>query len=399
MIGLFAVVMGGLVTALGVLGAMGTASARRVDLYRWAAEHQPSAHAAVTLLGAPSRIHRAANAVIALGLAVAGLGLAALVHTTPPALAAALVVVLGVPTLLVLAYAVPRAIGRHWPEGTVQHTVPVFERVGRLVAPVEGEVDHTVRAGAGEQVAERLPEEGGAAPDSDALAVLAGVVGFIERPVREVMTPRTEIVALPEGATLNEVASLFADAGYSRIPLYRESLDNIVGMVYAFDLLKIDPGAELPIRPIATAPASKPCADLLFEMQQHRGQLAVVLDEYGGTAGIVTFQDLLEELVGEIFDEYEVSDDAGPGPAVLEVSGATPVDEVASRLDVELPDVAETIGGLLTRSAGRIPRVGERYLLGGLEFDVLSTSATHLDRIIIRRAPVTAIQLGARTRA
>jgi len=154
----------------------------------------------------------------------------------------------------------------------------------------------------------------------------------------------------------------------------------------------------LPTRPIATAPASKLCAELLFEMQQHRAHLAVVLDEYGGTAGIVTFEDLLEELVGEIFDEYEAIGDAS-GPVILEVTGATPVDEVASRFDVPLPDVAETIGGLLTRAAGRIPGVGERYLLAGLEFDVLSATATHLDRIMIRRTPVGAIQLGRSVRA
>jgi len=394
MMGLLTIVLGVLVAGVGVLSAAGAVAARRVDLYRWAAEHHSTARAAVALLGAPSRIRRGANAVTALALGISGMGLAAWARTAPPALAVALVVVLGIPLVLVVAYAVPRAIGRHWPEGTVRRTVPVFERVGRVVAPIEGGTIRTWADSEDESVDELDP-----VPDDDALAVLAGVGGFIERPGREVMTPRTEIVALPEGASLAEVATLFAEAGYSRIPLYRESLDNIVGMVYAFDLLKIDPGAELPTRPIATAPASKPCAELLFEMQQHRAHLALVLDEYGGTAGIVTFEDLLEELVGEIFDEYEVTTSDGSGPVILEVTGATPVDEVASRLDVQLPDVAETIGGLLTHAAGRIPRVGERYLLAGLEFDVLSATATHLDRIMIRQTLAGAIQLGKGVRA
>ena len=193
---------------------------------------------------------------------------------------------------------------------------------------------------------------------------------------------------------MDEVGRLFMESGFSRIPLYRESLDNIVGMIYAFDLLKIAPGAELPIRAIATAPASKRSAELLFEMQRDRRQVAVVLDEFGGTAGMVTFEDLLEELVGEIFDEHDRLAQPGQPPMqVLEVNGATPVDEIAARFDVEFPDVAETVGGLLARLAGRIPTTGDRYALAGLEFDVLDATPNRLERVLVRRGPVGIVLL------
>jgi CBS domain containing-hemolysin-like protein len=395
--GLLALVVGTLVAALGFLAAAGAATARRVDLYRWAAGHRRSTRAAVMLLGAPKRILRAASGLAALALTVAGLGLASVARGLPPGLATLVTVVVGVPVILIVAYAVPRAVGRRWSEGTVRLTVPVLQRVGMLVAPVEGE--RRAEGTAVEPLLEGGGDETEQVPTDDELAVLAGVLSFVERPVREVMTPRTEIVALPEGAPLDQVAAVFAEAGYSRIPVYRESLDNIVGMVYAFDLLRVDPAADLPIRTVSTAPASKPCADLLFDMQRHRRQLAVVLDEYGGTAGIVTLKDLLEELVGEIFEEYDATDYLeGPGPVLMEVTGGTPVDEVAARLEVPLPDVAETIGGTLARAAGRIPRVGDRYLLAGLEFDVLEATATRLDRIVIRRTPVATIALGGRSK-
>jgi putative hemolysin len=167
-------------------------------------------------------------------------------------------------------------------------------------------------------------------------------------------------------------------------------------MVYAFDLLKIAPGAELPVRPVATAPGSKRCSDLLFEMQRERHQVAVVLDEYGGTAGVVTLDDLLRELVSDIFGEQEPSaEQPAGGPELAEATGATPTEEIAARFRVELPEDLETVGGLLARAAGRIPQTGERYALGGLEFDVVEATPTRLERVLVRRGPVPTIPLRA----
>ncbi len=195
---------------------------------------------------------------------------------------------------------------------------------------------------------------------------------------------------------------MFLESGYSRLPVYRESLDHLIGMIYAFDLLKIAPGAELPLRPIATAPASKRASHLLFEMQRDRRQIAVVLDEYGGTAGIVTFEDLLEELIGEIFDEHDglagLATTPGAPVQLMEVSGGAPVEDVVAAFDVNLPDTAETVSGLLTRLAGRIPNTGERYLVAGLEFDVLDATPNRLERVLIRRGPVPLVSLGGTAR-
>ncbi len=138
------------------------------------------------------------------------------------------------------------------------------------------------------------------------------------------MTPRTDIVAIEENAALEDIRLVFAQSGYSRVPVFRGTLDDIVGMVHAFDLFKLEPGDPLPVRPVAVTPASRSCGDLLLDMQRERRHLAIVLDEFGGTLGIVTLEDLLEELVGEIFDEHDEEvrgHPAAAGPALFETDG------------------------------------------------------------------------------
>jgi putative hemolysin len=167
--------------------------------------------------------------------------------------------------------------------------------------------------------------------------------------------------------------------------VFRDSLDHVTGMAYVFDVLKAEGGSRLPLRPVLTVPGSRRCADLLFDMQRERRQLAIVLDEFGGTAGMVTLEDLLEELVGEISDETDRPlKEAAPVPDLLDVSGTEGVQEIATRFGVTLPGDRETVGGLLTKALGRIPRTGERVILAGLEFDVLRASATRVERVIVR---------------
>jgi CBS domain containing-hemolysin-like protein len=209
------------------------------------------------------------------------------------------------------------------------------------------------------------------------------------------MTPRTVITAAREGVSVEELGRMFMESGFSRIPIYRDSLDDTIGMIYAFDLLKLAPGAEMPLRPIATIPGSKQAGETLFEMQRDRTQIAMVLDEFGGTAGMVTFEDLLEELVGEIFDEHDgLVPPAQADRRVVEVDGTTEIEAIESMFDVEFPEgSAVTVAGLLTRLAGRIPAAGERYLLAGLEFDVLAATPNRLERVVIRPGPVAAVHL------
>jgi len=391
MSGWILLVAGTLLAALGVLSGSAASSVRRVDLYRWAAGKRAGSRAAANLLHAPDRIVRAARALATMGVLVAGLGAAETVDGLPLLLQVTVVLLVTVPIVLMFGYAVPRALGRRWPERLVRRTVPGMRRVSGLLSPL---YLRGIEGVGGEAFAEDPVTDADGQGGQDELTALSGVLAFTERPLREVMTPRTEIVAVREGTPVDEVGRLFMESGYSRIPLYRESLDNIVGMIYAFDLLKITPGAELPVRSIATAPASKRSAELLFEMQRDRRQIAVVLDEFGGTAGMVTFEDLLEELVGEIFDEHDRLAQSGQPPAqLMEVSGASPVDEIETKFAVALPDVAETVGGLLARLAGRIPSTGDRYVVSGLEFDVLSATPNRLERVLVRRGPVPVVPL------
>jgi CBS domain containing-hemolysin-like protein len=268
-----------------------------------------------------------------------------------------------------------------------------MERVYRVLAPVLPGAEQTPRGDLASVLRAGHPES---LLEQDELTVFSGVVAFAERPVREVMTPRADVVAVPERASIHEIGRFFGESGYSRLPVYRDSVDNIVGMFYAFDVIKVAPAGRLPLRPILAVPGSKRCADLLYDMQHERRQFAVVLDEFGGTAGIATLEDLLEELVGEIFDEHDAATPAeSPAPDLVEADGATVSGDIAARFGVDLPGEAETVGGLLSRHLGRIPATGERFLLAGLEFDVVAATPTRVERVVIRRGPVAPVPLGS----
>jgi putative hemolysin len=150
----------------------------------------------------------------------------------------------------------------------------------------------------------------------------------------------------------------------------------------------------LPVRPVAVTPASRSCGDLLLDMQRERRHLAVVLDEFGGTLGIATLEDLLEELVGEIFDEHddEVRTTPASGPALFETDGNVSPEAIEERFGVSLPEGrSTTVAGLLAEWAGRIPNAGERFAIRGLEFDVLEASPTRIERLVIRSGATPAV--------
>jgi CBS domain containing-hemolysin-like protein len=372
--------------ALGTGLAVGAAAVSRLELSRWISQRRHGAELAVTLLSAPGKVLGPANALASAGIVLTGLGLAALLAPLPTPVA--LAVLLGaVPLLAAVVHVLPRAVGRRWAEPLMRAAAPSLSRAARLLGPftpgpASGTgVEHAAGSGAARE---------------EEIAVIAGVIAFTERPVREPMTPRTQIVALDEGASARDAGAMFRESGYSRLPVYRESLDQITGMAYVFDLLKVGPDEPLPLRPVLVAPESRRCADLLFEMQRERRQMAVVLDEFGGTAGIVTLEDLLEELVGEIFDETDLGAAAGPAAerALLEIDGTTPTQELAEHFGVVLPAAAQSVGGLLTAAVGRIPEAGERILIGELEFDVTRASATRVERLLVRRAGSVRITVG-----
>lgn len=369
-------VLGAGLAALGTALAVGTFAVSRLELSRWISQRLHGAELATTLLSAPGRVLGPANAVMAGGVLLAGLGAGAVLAPVRPVVAGALLLA-SVPLFLMVVHTMPRAAGRRWAAPLVRTAAPWLEHAARVMRPV-------MPAPRGARHAEEAPRE-------EEIAVIAGVLAFTERPVREVMTPRTEIVAIEESATAAEAGLLFTESGYSRLPVYRESLDHIIGMAYVFDLLKVAPVDPLRLRPVMAVPESRRCTDLLFEMQRERRQFAVVLDEFGGTAGIVTLEDLLEELVGEIFDETDAGALGLPEHELLEVDGTVPAQDVAARFGTSLPG-GETVGGVLATALGRIPVTGDRIVLAGLEFDILRASPTRVERVLVRHAgtvPIT----------
>ncbi len=364
-------------------------SVGQLELYRWIAARTDAARAARTLLAARSQVVGVGLGISALGALLTGIAMRAVFDGAPLALLSVLVLAAAVPLYLALAYALPRAIGRRAAESVIKTTVLGFRRLAPFFAPL-----HAASSRVREPTDVSGAHEAGSESESEELVLVSGVLNFSERPVREVMTPRTDVIAVSHGASQDEIGRVFAESGFSRIPVYRDSLDNIVGMVYAFDLLKVMPGMQLTERPVAIVHGSKPCADLLFEMQRERRQMAVVLDEYGGTAGIATLQDLLEELVGETFETIDAAYRTDPAAEeIVEVSGTARAEDISEKFGVQLPATAETVSGLLSRAAGRIPRAGERYELAGLEFDILAASATRVERVAVRRGVAPVIHL------
>jgi CBS domain containing-hemolysin-like protein len=228
--------------------------------------------------------------------------------------------------------------------------------------------------------------------------LLQSIVDFGDTLVREVMTPRPDIVAVQETATIGELRALFREQEYSRFPVFRESLDTIAGFVFVKDLVALESADDArPItsllRPAVIVPESKRVPELLKQFQRQQTQIAIVVDEYGGTAGLVTIEDMLEEIVGEIRDEYDVESepivDEGGGRFVFH--GKVDVDEVVQRLGVQIErEGFETVGGFLMTHVGRVPAVGERFDIDGLIVEVLEVERRRVHKVRIRRSEVHA---------
>ena len=215
--------------------------------------------------------------------------------------------------------------------------------------------------------------------------LIHSIFEFGDTVVREVMVPRPDMVGVEADATVDEALEKAISAGYSRLPAFGEGSDDILGLVYLKDIIRgtrensgASPASGNPratlrelVRPAVFVPEQKKVAELLREMQQDKFHMAIVIDEYGGTAGLVTLEDLLEEIVGEIVDEYDVE-----APKVerlpdggLRVAGGTPIDEVNELLEVDLPDTDwDTVGGLMFNLLGHVPVEGEAVEFQGLEF-------------------------------
>lgn len=336
----------------------------------------------------------AASVTTTLGICVIGAVFPALFAGATLLRLGLLLLLIGVPVVLLSGYVLPRFLTHRRAAAVAQRFRPFLRPWSSLLAAILPAPPQRPEAHLTELWRGRTSAEPGA---DDGLLRVGGVISFSQRTVREVMTPRTELVAIPEEASMEEVREAFIQSGYSRLPVYRGTLDEMIGMVHAFDLFRLQPGDAVPVRPFGVAPASRTCADLLLDMQRERRHLAVVLDEFGGTLGIVTLEDLLSAMVGEIVDEDERMLQPAPAadPGLLEVDGSAQVIPIEERFGVTLPEgQASSIGGRLVELAGRFPVSGERFVVSGLEIDVVRASQTRVESLLIRRGSPSTISLG-----
>ena len=227
--------------------------------------------------------------------------------------------------------------------------------------------------------------------------MIQGVIEFAETVAREVMTPRTDMACVPAEATLLEAARISGETGYSRLPVYEGDVDHIIGILYAKDMvsaLERDgaslTAAETARKPPPVVPESKKVSEVLHLMQRNRLHMAVVIDEYGGTAGLVTIEDLLEEIFGELRDEYDV--EAEPvhvvSETVLVLDARVSTDEVEDQLGVALPEGDfDSVGGFILDQLGRLPTAGEKLAWRNLEFTVEAVGENRILKVRVEKRP------------
>jgi len=240
--------------------------------------------------------------------------------------------------------------------------------------------------------------EGNQDLEEDEREMIASVIELGEQPVREILVPRIDIIAAPETSTVRDVLDRIVETGHSRIPIFDATIDNITGVVYAKDLLRFlrDGSQTAPVQPLAReasyVPETKKVDELLHEMQHNRVHLAVVVDEYGGTAGLITIEDLIEEIVGEIQDEYDVEE------AMIEEINDTEalfdarvsIRDVNDTLDLEIDDEDfDTLGGLLYHELGKVPNVGDEVRVDGALVTVLSTAGRRVRKVRVTKVRPT----------
>jgi magnesium and cobalt exporter, CNNM family len=230
--------------------------------------------------------------------------------------------------------------------------------------------------------------------------LIHSIIEFGDTRVSEVMTPRPDIVAVPDTATIREARDVMLDSKYSRLPVYRDQIDDVKGIIYVRDLLlcwaegRENENIGSLVRSVYFIPETKQVADLLEEMQKAHVQLAMVIDEYGGVCGLVTVEDILEEIVGEIEDEDiagEELEDIVEGPdGFYEVLGSTEIGKIEQLFDMEIEaDDFTTIAGLVINEQGTVPNVGERLEIRGLEVEVLEADERRINRLRVRAKPET----------
>jgi len=319
---------------------------------------------------------------------------------------------LSVLVVLILGVALPHAWARYAGDGYLAATLPALLLLRMLLFPflaIQRLFNGLVRRLAGVPLADEEEAEAdqieqqilgavsegelaGAVHEEDA-EMIQSVMGLRDKHVAQIMTPRTEMVALPASITLDEAKEFIAREGHSRIPIYGDSLDDVRGVLYAKDLLMFTDRDEFEpleaMRKVPFVPETKRIPDLLTELREKKVHLAIVVDEYGGTAGLVTIEDIIEEIVGDIADEYE-----NPAPEsirriddkTVEVDARVHIDELNHELGIELPEDRDydTVGGFLFSEMGKIPAAGEELSYRNIRFSVLDAEERKINRLRIQ---------------
>lgn len=303
---------------------------------------------------------------------------------------------------------IPRSIANVWAEPFLFYFWPVLEALRKVLAPllaVADAWDLIVRRLAGRTtepdseffgdeirtVFNEGEREGLLAEEEREM--IESVIELRDADVAEIMTPRTDMVSIHASASLEEARQIILEAGHSRIPVHRESRDDVIGILYAKDLLpylghseKEKPSLEEVVREPLYVPETKGLASLLQEFRQKRVHMAIVLDEYGGVAGLVTIEDILEEIVGEIVDEFDKALEEPLrqlGPGVVEIDARLHIDELNEALHLNLPEDADfdTVGGFVFSEMGRIPEAGEQFTHENVRFTILDAGKRTIERI------------------
>ncbi len=356
-----------------------------------------------TYLDDPLRLYVVTRLLRGLLFALAAVALARLIGVaTPKAVGALLLAVMLF--VVVCEQVVPSALVRRDAGRVLAYLLPSFDLALRVLSPLTGGLLRLARPprvrSSGDASAEPA-EPGGDPASAETITaetaereLLQSVVDFGGTLVREVMTPRPDIVAIAHDATVAEFRALFAEEEYSRIPVFKDNLDNIMGFVFAKDLVTlggVQPGGRIMpelLRPAYVVPEGQRVAELLRDLQVRQVQSAIVVDEYGGTAGLVTIEDLLEEIVGEIRDEYDEESepivDEGNGRFVFLATVA--VGDMAEQLGVTVErDGFETVGGYLLARLSRVPTAGETVEVDDLFVEVLEAEHRRVRKVRVHR--------------
>ena len=400
-----------LILAVAILGAAEVSITRtnRVRAHRYAEEKRRGASSLVKITNNPASYLNVVLLLVLLstiGGTTIATSLAVRAFEGAGELVATVVMTL---LLFVFAEVTPKTFAIQQTDRVALFLAPFIVAIGRLFGPLAKtlvRVANVIMPGRGlpegpfitEHELRALAE---VASDEDQIEeeekeLIHSIFEFGDTIVREVMVPRPDVVALEADKLLRDVQELVLEHGFSRIPVFTDDLDDVLGIVYAKDVLKaLHQGKpETPLRDIVRdahfVPESKKVADLLREMQHEKFHIAMVTDEYGSVSGLVTLEDLLEELVGEITDEYDTEEPEleEVGEGVYRVDGKMGIDEVNEMLDVELPDEEwDTVGGLMLGLMGSIPDEGEQVAFQDLTFTAERVNGRRIIKILITRQP------------